>query len=76
MSGDRVTLQMANGAIAEGDLLVGADGSVLSSAAIHPSEPPPRSSGIVAVRGAVHGALHHLGDLLPSTISVPAWNRC
>jgi 2-polyprenyl-6-methoxyphenol hydroxylase-like FAD-dependent oxidoreductase len=31
--------------------------------ALHPDEPPPRSSGIVAVRGAVHGAIHHLKDL-------------
>jgi 2-polyprenyl-6-methoxyphenol hydroxylase-like FAD-dependent oxidoreductase len=63
-SGDRVTIQMAHGGVAEGDLLVGADG-VGSSVrrALHPGERPPRSSGIVAVRGAVHGALHHLGDL-------------
>jgi 2-polyprenyl-6-methoxyphenol hydroxylase-like FAD-dependent oxidoreductase len=63
VSRNRVTLQAA-GAIAEGDLLVGADGA--GSAVrrlLHPAEPPPRSSGIVAVRGAVHGALHHLGDL-------------
>ncbi len=64
VTGDRVTLQLANGRSAEGDLLVGADGvgSVVRRA-IHPDEAPPRSSGIVAVRGAVHGALHHLGDL-------------
>jgi 2-polyprenyl-6-methoxyphenol hydroxylase-like FAD-dependent oxidoreductase len=64
LSGDRVTLQLADGHRAEGDLLVGADG--LGSTvrhALHPAEPPPRPSGIVAVRGAVHGALHHLGDL-------------
>jgi 2-polyprenyl-6-methoxyphenol hydroxylase-like FAD-dependent oxidoreductase len=63
-AGDRVALQMANGEVAEGDLLVGADGigSVVRDA-LHPSEPPPRSSGIVAVRGAVHGVMHHLGDL-------------
>ena len=30
---------------------------------LHPDQPPPRRSGIVAVRGAVHGALQHLGDL-------------
>ncbi len=47
-----------------GDLLVGADGvgSVVRQQ-LHPDEPPPRHSGIVAVRGAVHGALQHLGDL-------------
>jgi 2-polyprenyl-6-methoxyphenol hydroxylase-like FAD-dependent oxidoreductase len=71
--GGRVTLHTASGNAAEGelpggeavegDLLIGADGvhSVIRRA-LHPSEPPPRSSRIVAVRGAVHGALHHLGD--------------
>jgi 2-polyprenyl-6-methoxyphenol hydroxylase-like FAD-dependent oxidoreductase len=60
---DHVTLQVANGAVASGDLLVGADGvgSVIRRA-IHTGEGPPRSSGIVAVRGVVHGALRHLGD--------------
>lgn len=60
---DRVALQTARGEIAEGDLLVGADGigSVIRRA-LHPNEPPPRSSGIVAVRGAVHGAQRHLAD--------------
>jgi 2-polyprenyl-6-methoxyphenol hydroxylase-like FAD-dependent oxidoreductase len=64
VAGDRVTLRLAGGDVAEGDLLVGADGagSVIRRA-LHPSEPLPRSSGIVAVRGAVHGAVHHLGDL-------------
>ena len=59
-----VTLRLANGDAAEGDLLVGADGvgSVIRRA-LHPSEPPPRSSGIVALRGVAHGAVHHLGGL-------------
>lgn len=58
-----VTLQLANGVVASGDLLVGADGvgSVIRRT-IHPREPPPRSSGIVAVRGVVHRALRYLGD--------------
>jgi len=64
VAGSRVTLHFAQGADMEGGLLVGADGigSVIRRA-LHPSEPPPRSSGIVAVRGAVHGALAHLRDL-------------
>jgi 2-polyprenyl-6-methoxyphenol hydroxylase-like FAD-dependent oxidoreductase len=62
--GGRVTLHLSDGRLVEGDALVGADGvgSVVRRV-LHPSEPPPRSSGIVAVRGAVHGAVHHLGGL-------------
>ena len=65
VSGDRIMLHTAGCTdAAEGDLLIGADGagSVIRRA-LHPSEPPPRYSGIVAVRGAVHGAVHHLNDL-------------
>jgi 2-polyprenyl-6-methoxyphenol hydroxylase-like FAD-dependent oxidoreductase len=67
VTGNRVALHMrqeATSSVAEGNLLVGADGlnSVIRRA-LHPSQPPPRPSGIVAVRGAVHGAVHHLGDL-------------
>ena len=60
---NHVALKMANVVIASGDLLVGADGigSVIRRT-IHPGEPPPRSSGLVAVRGVVHGALRYLGD--------------
>ena len=60
----RVTLRLADGTLVEGDLLIGADGtgSVIRRQ-LHPGEPPPRPCGIVAVRGAVHGALDHLGDL-------------
>ena len=63
-SQDRVTLHLADGQTIGGDLLVGADGmwSVMRRA-LHPTEPPPRSSQIVAVRGAVHGALDHLHGL-------------
>jgi 2-polyprenyl-6-methoxyphenol hydroxylase-like FAD-dependent oxidoreductase len=60
-NGRRVGLRAGGSEIADGDLLIGADG--VGSAvrrALHPSERPPRFSGIVAVRGAVHGALHHL----------------
>jgi 2-polyprenyl-6-methoxyphenol hydroxylase-like FAD-dependent oxidoreductase len=63
LDGDRVALELADGRTVDGDLLVGADGigSVIRRA-LHPSESPPRDSGLVAVRGAVHGAVHHLGD--------------
>jgi 2-polyprenyl-6-methoxyphenol hydroxylase-like FAD-dependent oxidoreductase len=63
-SGPRVTLQVAGGRHIEGDLLVGADGvgSVVRGI-LHPAEPPPRSSGIVAVRGVVHGALDQLNGV-------------
>ena len=60
---DRVTLRLANDTAVNGDLLVGADGIGSTVRRIlHPDEPAPRRSGIVAVRGAVHGVLHHLGD--------------
>lgn len=64
LTGNRVTLQMTDDSTAEGDLLIGADGvgSVIRRV-LHPAEMPPRSSGIVAVRGAVHGAVRYLGDL-------------
>ena len=63
-AGDRVALRTADGDVAEGDLLVGADGagSVIRRT-LHPSEPPPRASGLVAVRAAVHGSVHHLDGL-------------
>jgi 2-polyprenyl-6-methoxyphenol hydroxylase-like FAD-dependent oxidoreductase len=59
-----VVLHLLNGENVEGDLLIGADGirSVIRTA-LHPSEPPPRSSAIVAVRGAVHGVVNRLGGL-------------
>ena len=64
VEGNRVTLRTAAGDIAEGDLLVGADGAgSVVRRELHPAEPPPRSSGLIAVRGAVHGAVHHLDGL-------------
>ena len=63
-AGDRVTLHLAHGDRVDGDVLIGADGanSVLRRA-LHPSEPPARWSRIVAVRGGVHGVVHHLGGM-------------
>lgn len=60
-SGSAVVLELASGQTVEGDLLIGADGmhSVIRRQ-LHPAEPPPRSSGIVAVRGGVHGAIRHI----------------
>jgi 2-polyprenyl-6-methoxyphenol hydroxylase-like FAD-dependent oxidoreductase len=60
---NRVTLRLADGSTADGDLLVGADGanSVICSL-LHPTKPQPRSSGLIAVRGAVHGAVAHLEE--------------
>lgn len=64
MHPDGVTLQLAGGQAVTGDLLVGADGvGSTIRRTLHPSEGSPRSSGLVAVRGAVHGAHHHLGNL-------------
>lgn len=63
-AGDRLVLHTASGDDFEGDLLVGADGAgSIIRRTLHPSEPPARSAGIISVRGAVHGVLHHLGDL-------------
>ena len=61
--GNRVAVRTASDDTAEGDLLIGADG--IGSAirrALHPLEPPPRSCGIIGVRG-VSRAAQHLGDL-------------
>jgi 2-polyprenyl-6-methoxyphenol hydroxylase-like FAD-dependent oxidoreductase len=61
--GDRVTLSLADGTSVDADLLVGADGvrSIIRRQ-LHPSEPPPCPSRIVSVRGAIDGAVRHLGN--------------
>ena len=59
----RVVLQTTGGDD-EGDLLVGADGvgSVVRRL-LHPLQQPPRSSGIIAVRGIAWDAIGRLGPL-------------
>lgn len=49
-------LQLADGRRATGDVLIGADGlrSVIRRA-LHADDPPPRASGLWAVRGVAHG---------------------
>jgi 2-polyprenyl-6-methoxyphenol hydroxylase-like FAD-dependent oxidoreductase len=62
VSDRRVSLRLANGDVADGDLLVGADG--VGSAirrTLHRSEPPARESGLRALRGVVSGTSRHLG---------------
>jgi 2-polyprenyl-6-methoxyphenol hydroxylase-like FAD-dependent oxidoreductase len=55
--------RFADGTRIEGDLIVGADGiDSTIRRTLHPDEPPPRPSGVVAVRGATHGAIDHLGE--------------
>jgi 2-polyprenyl-6-methoxyphenol hydroxylase-like FAD-dependent oxidoreductase len=55
-------VRFADGTSIEGDLIVGADGiDSTIRRALHPNEPPPRPCGVVAVRGATHGAIDRLG---------------
>jgi 2-polyprenyl-6-methoxyphenol hydroxylase-like FAD-dependent oxidoreductase len=63
-NGDGVTLHFTDGRTASGDVLVGADG-VRSTIRrlLHPSEPPPRASGLFALRGVAFDVAHHLGEL-------------
>ena len=60
----RVSLALADGRTATGDVLVGADGvaSVVRTR-LHPGEPAPRPSGFCALRGVAYGVGDHLGDL-------------
>jgi 2-polyprenyl-6-methoxyphenol hydroxylase-like FAD-dependent oxidoreductase len=59
-----VSLALAEGRSATGDVLVGADGvaSVVRTR-LHPGEPAPRQSGFCALRGVAYGVGDHLGDL-------------
>ena len=64
VAGGRVTLLSPDGEVAEGDVLVGADGagSVIRRT-LHPSEAPPRASGLLGVRAVARGGLRHFGGL-------------
>ena len=64
VDGDGVLLTLADGRRERGDVLIGADG--LGSAirrALHPADPPPRDSGLCALRGVVGGVTEALGGL-------------
>ena len=63
-AGSHPSITLASGDTVKGDLVIGADG--VHSAirrAVHPKEPPPRASGLRALRGVVSGTSHHLGQL-------------
>ena len=58
-----VSLRLADGRTAEGELLIGADGvGSIVRRFLHPNEPPPRRSGHWGIRG-VSSNLEALGDL-------------
>ena len=62
VSADHVVLRLGDGRGVSGDLLVGADGAgSVIRAQLHPGEPPPRRSGLYALRGVAQGVAHHLG---------------
>jgi 2-polyprenyl-6-methoxyphenol hydroxylase-like FAD-dependent oxidoreductase len=62
-SRDGVELTLAGGSVFRGNILIGADGvgSVIRRQ-LHPSEPPARPSGLLAVRGVARDAVPHLGS--------------
>ena len=62
--GDAVRLKLAGGHTVTGDLLVGADGiGSRIRAQLHPREPSPHPSGLIAIRGVAFDVAQHLGDL-------------
>ena len=63
-SGSHPSITLASGETVKGDLVVGADGvhSTIRRT-VHPKEPPPRPSGLRALRGVVSGTSHHLGAM-------------
>ena len=62
--GSKPTVTLTNGYTAEGDVVIGADGvgSVIRRI-LHPDEPPPRRSGLWAIRGVAHGVEAHVTGL-------------
>lgn len=67
-----VTVLLADGRRASGDLLVGADG--VASAIrhqLHPSEAPPRASRYCALRGVAHDASHLMAGVSAATYLAP-----
>jgi 2-polyprenyl-6-methoxyphenol hydroxylase-like FAD-dependent oxidoreductase len=62
--GRKPVVMLANGQRVEGDVLVGADGvgSVIRRV-LNPDEPPPRPSGLWAIRGVAHDVEPHIAGL-------------
>jgi 2-polyprenyl-6-methoxyphenol hydroxylase-like FAD-dependent oxidoreductase len=62
--GPTPALRLTNGHAVEGDVVIGADGvaSVIRRV-LHPGEPPPRRSGLGAVRGVAHAVERHIPGL-------------
>jgi 2-polyprenyl-6-methoxyphenol hydroxylase-like FAD-dependent oxidoreductase len=62
--GSKPTVTLTNGHTAKGDVVIGADGvgSVIRRI-LHPDEPPPRRSGLWAIRGVAHGVESHVTGL-------------
>ena len=58
---DGVRLTLADGRTADGQILIGADGvaSAIRSQ-LHPGEPAPRASGLLAIRGVARDVVTHL----------------
>jgi len=59
--GDGIRLTLADGRTADGQILIGADGvaSAIRSQ-LHPGEPAPRASGLLAIRGVARDVVTHL----------------
>ena len=59
---DGVEVTLANGKVARGDILIGADGvGSIVRRHLHPSEARPRPRGLLAIRGVARDVVQHLG---------------